>query len=178
MSKKTLLNHLRSIPDFPEKGISFKDVTSWFMHADDLEEIVNDLYEIYKDKGITKVCGIESRGFVVGAALAVKLHAGFIPIRKPGKLPWDTISQTYSKEYGTDTIEMHRDAIDPNDIVLIHDDLLATGGTLLASCIMVKKFNPKRIFVNCILELTNLNGKEILPSDVKYDSLLAIDEFE
>ena len=100
MSKKTLISHLRNIPDYPMKGVQFKDVTSWFMNPEDMNEIVDSLYEMYKNKGITKVCGIESRGFIVGAALAYRLDAGFIPIRKPGKLPYEKVSIEYKKEYG------------------------------------------------------------------------------
>ena len=123
MSKKTLISHLRNIPDYPMEGVQFKDVTSWFMNPDDLKEIVDSLYEMYKDKGITKVCGVESRGFIVGAALAYRLGAGFVPIRKPGKLPYEKVSIEYKKEYGFDRVEMHKDSINSNDVVLIHDDL-------------------------------------------------------
>ena len=101
MSKQDLLKHLRNIPDYPMTGVQFKDVTSWFMNPKDLREITDQLYEFYKDKGITKVCGVESRGFIVGTALAYKLNAGFVPIRKPGKLPYEKVSVEYKKEYGT-----------------------------------------------------------------------------
>ena len=148
MNKELLLQNLRNIPDFPIPGIQFKDVTSLFKKPECMCELDNALYELYKDKGITKVVGIESRGFVMGAALAVKLNAGFVPIRKPGKLPAATISETYGKEYGSDTIEIHQDAIDENDVVLIHDDLLATGGTMLAAYHLVKKLNPKKVMIN------------------------------
>ena len=178
MSKKTLISHLRNIPDYPMKGVQFKDVTSWFMNAYDMNEIVESLYEMYKDKGITKVCGVESRGFIVGAALAYKLHAGFIPIRKPGKLPYEKVSIEYKKEYGFDRIEMHKDSINTDDVVLIHDDLLATGGTLLASYQLIKTFNPKDIMVNCIIELTNFHAKEKFPKDCQIDSFIEIDEFD
>ncbi len=160
------------------EGVQFKDVTSWFMNTDDLNEIVDSLYEMYKDKGITKVCGVESRGFIVGAALAYRLKAGFIPIRKPGKLPYEKVSIEYKKEYGFDRVEMHKDSIDKDDIVLIHDDLLATGGTLLASYQLVKTFNPKQILINCIIELTNFHSREKFPKDCPVDSFIAIDEFD
>ena len=153
MNKDLLLKNLRNIPDFPIPGIQFKDVTSLFKNPMCLKEINDALYEAYKDKGITKVLGIESRGLVMGAALAVRLNAGFVPIRKPGKLPAETISETYDKEYGSDTIEIHKDAIDENDVVLIHDDLLATGGTMLAAYKLVQKLNPKEIMLNFIIEL-------------------------
>lgn len=178
MSKKTLISHLRNIPDYPMEGVQFKDVTSWFMNPEDMNEIVDSLYEMYKDKGITKVCGVESRGFIIGAALAYRLNAGFIPIRKPGKLPYEKVSIEYKKEYGFDRVEMHKDSINENDIVLIHDDLLATGGTLLASYQLVKTFNPKKIMVNCIIELTNFHSKDKFPKDCQVDSFIEIDEFE
>ena len=178
MSKKTLISHLRNIPDYPMEGVQFKDVTSWFMNPEDMNEIVDSLYEMYKNKGITKVCGVESRGFIIGAALAYKLNAGFIPIRKPGKLPYEKVSIEYKKEYGFDRVEMHKDSINNDDIVLIHDDLLATGGTLLASYQLVKTFNPKKIMVNCIIELTNFHSKDKFPKDCQVDSFIEIDEFE
>ena len=178
MSKKTLISHLRNIPDYPMEGVQFKDVTSWFMNPQDMNEIVDSLYEMYKDKGITKVCGVESRGFIIGAALAYKLNAGFIPIRKPGKLPYEKVSIEYKKEYGFDRVEMHKDSICNDDVVLIHDDLLATGGTLLASYELVKTLNPKRIMINCIIELTNFKSKDKFPKDCAVDSFIEIDEFE
>lgn len=178
MSKESLIKHLRNVPDYPMKGVQFKDVTSWFMNPEDLEELADSLYEMYKDKGITKVCGVESRGFVVGAILAYKLKAGFVPIRKPGKLPAEKVSIEYKKEYGTDRIEMHKDSINENDVVLIHDDLLATGGTLVASYDLVKTFNPKKIFVNCIIELTNFQSRSKFPADCQIDSFIRIDEFD
>lgn len=178
MSRQTLIKHLRNVPDYPMKGVQFKDVTSWFMNPADLNEIVDGLYEMYKDKGITKVCGVESRGFIVGAALADRLKAGFIPIRKPGKLPYEKVSVEYKKEYGTDRIEMHKDSLNKKDVVLIHDDLLATGGTLLASYEMVKMFNPAKIYVNCIIELTNFHSIDKFPADCQVDSFIKMDEFD
>lgn len=175
MNKDLLLKNLRNIPDFPIPGIQFKDVTSLFKNPECLKELDNALYEMYKDCGITKIVGIESRGFVMGAALAVKLNAGFVPIRKPGKLPAETISESYSKEYGTDTIEIHKDAIDENDVVLIHDDLLATGGTMLAAYNLVKKLNPKKVMINFIIELEDLKGREIFPEDADVRSLLFVE---
>lgn len=174
MSKETLLKNLRTIPDFPEKGIMFRDVTTLFKDAASLKEIEDILYEMYKDKGITKVVGIESRGFVMGAALAVRLGAGFVPIRKPGKLPADTLSESYAKEYGKDTIEIHKDAIDRDDVVLIHDDLLATGGTMLAAVHLVKKLFPKKIYVNFIIELGDLKGREVFDKDIDLRAILEL----
>jgi adenine phosphoribosyltransferase len=175
MNKELLLQNLRNIPDFPIPGIQFKDVTSLFKNPACLREMDNALYELYKDKGITKIVGIESRGFVMASALAVKLNAGFVPVRKPGKLPAETISETYGKEYGRDTIEIHKDAIDENDVVLIHDDLLATGGTMLAAYNLVKKLNPKKVMINFIIELKGLKGRDIFPEDAEIDCLLELE---
>ena len=175
MNKELILANLRNIPDFPIPGIQFKDVTSLFKKPDCLKELDQALYERYKDCGITKVVGIESRGFVMGAALAVKLNAGFVPIRMPGKLPAETISVSYGKEYGTDTIEIHKDAIDENDVVLIHDDLLATGGTMLAAYNLVQKLNPKKVMINFLIELEGLKGRSIFPADAEIDCLLTLE---
>ncbi len=175
MNKELLLSNLRNIPDFPIPGIQFKDVTSLFKNPVCMQELDKALYEKYKDCGITKIVGIESRGFVMASALAVKLNAGFVPIRKPGKLPAETISESYGKEYGRDTIEIHKDAIDENDIVLIHDDLLATGGTMLAAYNLVKKLNPKKVMINFIIELEGLKGRSIFPADAEVDSLLILE---
>ena len=144
MSKETLIKSIREIPDFPIPGILFYDVTTLFKNSEALKELSDILYDMYKDKGITKVVGIESRGFIMGAMLAARLGAGFVPIRKPGKLPAETIEESYKKEYGTDTIQMHKDAIDENDVVLIHDDLLATGGTMVAACNLVKQLKTEK----------------------------------
>ena len=175
MNKELLLKNLRSIPDFPIPGILFRDVTSLFKSAECMKELDDTLYKMYKDCGITKVVGIESRGFVMGAALAVRLGAGFVPVRKPGKLPAETISESYSKEYGTDTIEIHKDAIEEGDVVLLHDDLLATGGTMLAAYNLVKRMNPKKVMINFIIELEDLKGRDIFPEDAQIDSLLFLE---
>ena len=144
--------NLREIPDFPIPGILFYDVTTLFKNAECLEEILNSLYELYKDKGITKVVGIESRGFILGAALAIKLNAGFVMARKPGKLPAETIEETYTMEYGVDSIQIHKVAITEEDVVLLHDDLLATGGTMAAAHRLVQKCGAKDTFINFIIE--------------------------
>lgn len=178
MSRETLLRNLRNIPDYPMTGVQFKDVTSWFMNSDNMKEIADTIYEHYKDKGITKVCGIESRGFVIGAILAEKLGAGFVPIRKPGKLPYEKVSIEYKKEYGFDRIEMHKDAINENDVVLVHDDLLATGGTSSAACAMVEQFHPKKVMANFIIELTNFQSRQRFPQDVDIYSLIEMDELD
>ncbi|MBR5688782.1 MAG: adenine phosphoribosyltransferase [Prevotella sp.] len=177
MNNKTLLENLRCIPDFPVKGINFRDVTTLFKNAECLRIMEDELYEIYKDKGITKIVGIESRGFVMASALATRLGAGVVLCRKPGKLPAETIQESYTKEYGTDTIEIHRDAIIPDDVVLLHDDLLATGGTMKAALNLVKKFNPKQVYMNFIIELVNegLEGRKPFAEDnIEITSLLEV----
>lgn len=153
MNNKVLLDNLRCIPDWPIKGVNFRDVTTLFKSAEALKEISDEMYELYKDKGITKIVGIESRGFVMSSALALKLGAGVVLCRKPGKLPCETIQESYAKEYGIDTIEIHKDAIEEGDTILLHDDLLATGGTMKAACDLVKKFKPKKVYCNFIIEL-------------------------
>lgn len=172
MNKELLLANLREIPDFPIPGILFYDVTTLFKNAECLQEILNSLYELYKDKGITKVVGIESRGFILGAALAAKLDAGFVMARKPGKLPAETIEETYAKEYGTDTIQVHKDAIDENDVVLLHDDLLATGGTMAAAYRLVQKCGAKQTYINFVIELEELKGRKAFPEGVEIKTLL------
>jgi len=172
MRKELLLDNLRTIPDFPIPGILFYDVTTLFKNTECLNEMLDTLYDIYKDKGITKVVGIESRGFILGAALASRLGAGFILARKPGKLPAETIEETYEKEYGTDCIQIHKDAISENDIVLLHDDLLATGGTMAATYRLVQKCGAKQTFINFIIELDELNGRKAFPESVEIQTLL------
>ena len=134
------------------------------------------MYDLYKNKGITKIVGIESRGFVMSSALALRLGAGVVLCRKPGKLPCDTVQESYAKEYGKDTIEIHKDAIDENDVILLHDDLLATGGTMKAACNLVKKFHPKKVYANFIIELVNegLNGRKGFDEDIEISSLIQI----
>lgn len=164
---------VRNIPDFPIKGIQFKDLTTTLKNPEALAILTSELTDLYKDKGITKVVGIESRGFIGGAILAAQLGAGFVPVRKPGKLPAITLKKSYSKEYGVDTIEIHKDAIDANDVVLLHDDLLATGGTMRAAIDLVANMHPKKIYVNFICELDDLHGRDIFPEDVEVTSLFS-----
>lgn len=163
---------IRDVPDFPSKGILFRDLTTVFKDGEALGIIGEELHEMYKDLGITKVVGIEARGFVGASILAYDLKAGFVPLRKPGKLPADTIQKTYQKEYGTDTIEIHADAIDENDVVIIHDDVLATGGTMAAAYELVKSRNPKKIYINFIIELSALNGRALFSDDIDMRSLI------
>ncbi len=176
MNNETLLKNLRCIPDWPIKGVNFRDVTTLFKSAECIKIINDEMYDLYKDKGITKIVGIESRGFVMSSALALRLGAGVVLCRKPGKLPCETVQESYAKEYGIDTIEIHKDAIGENDIVLLHDDLLATGGTMKAACNLVRKFNPKKIYCNFIIELVNegLNGRQAFDDDVEVTSLIQI----
>ena len=176
MNNKTLMENLRCIKDFPQKGINFRDVTTLFKNPECLRIMVDELYELYKDKGITKIVGLESRGFVLASALAIKLGAGVVLCRKPGKLPAETIQESYTKEYGTDTIEIHKDAITPDDVVLLHDDLLATGGTMKAAYNLVKKFAPKGIYVNFIIEIKDegLHGRDIFDKDTEVTTLLSL----
>ena len=174
MNKQLLLDNLRCIPDWPIKGVNFRDVTTLFKSPEALLEITNQMVDLYKDKGVTKIVGIESRGFVMSSAVATRLGAGVVLCRKPGKLPCETVQETYAKEYGTDTIEIHKDAINENDIILIHDDLLATGGTMKAALDLVKKFHPKKVYCNFIIELHEEfpHSRELFDDDIEITSLL------
>jgi adenine phosphoribosyltransferase len=159
MNLEQVAASIRNVPDFPKPGILFKDITTAMKDAEVLKFIADELYEYYKDKGITKVVGVESRGFVLGSILAYKLGAGFILLRKPGKLPSETYKVDYELEYGTDSLEIHKDSIDKNDIVLLHDDLLATGGSANAALKLLKQFSTKSVYVSFLIELTFLNGR-------------------
>lgn len=176
MNNPVLLENLRCIPDFPKKGINFRDVTTLYKNPECMKIMVDEMYELYKDKGITKIVGIESRGFVMAAALATKLGTGVVLARKPGKLPATVIKESFSKEYGVDTVEMHIDSIDENDVVLIHDDLLATGGTAKATLKLVNHFHPKKVYMNFIIEITDegLHGRDCLEKDVEVTTLMVI----
>lgn len=176
MNNKKLLENLRVIPDFPIPGIQFQDVTTLFQNAECLQIMRDEIVDIYKDKGITKVVGIESRGFMMAGVVASELKAGAVMCRKPGKLPAETIKQSYKKEYGEDTIEIHKGSIDKNDIVLIHDDLLATGGSMRAAYDLVKKFHPKKIYINFIIELTieGLHGRDAFEPDTEISTLIVV----
>ena len=175
MNKQLLIDNLRCIPDFPKKGINFRDVTTLYKDAACLKEMLDEMYELYKDKGITKIVGIESRGFIMAAALAARLGCGMVMARKPGKLPFTVNKESFSKEYGVDTIEMHIDSINNEDVVLIHDDLLATGGTAKAAYKLVKHFHPKKIYMNFIIEITDegLHGRDEF-KDIDLETLITI----
>lgn len=172
MTIEDLKGTIRDVPDFPSKGIMFRDLTTLIKDGEALRLMSRSVADMYRDKGVTKVVGIESRGFIGGSIMAYELGCGFVPARKPGKLPSVTIKKAYAKEYGVDTIELHSDAINENDVVVIHDDLLATGGTMNACYELVKSMNPKKIYINFIVELSDLHGRDNLPSDCEVSSLL------
>ncbi|WP_372946894.1 adenine phosphoribosyltransferase [Mariniphaga sp.] len=159
-----LKSKIREIPDFPTKGISFKDITTLLKEKDAFRFVINKIISEFKEKNISKVLGIESRGFIMGGALAHQLNAGFVPVRKKGKLPAEKISETYQLEYGMDTIEMHKDALKEDDVVLIHDDLLATGGTANAVYNMVKRVGVKNVYFSfiCDLEFIQTPQKKVI----------------
>jgi adenine phosphoribosyltransferase len=160
--RELLKTTIRNVPDFPKKGIQFKDITTALKKPEVFSLIVDDLSDHYINLGITQVVAIESRGFITGGALAYKLGAGFVPIRKLGKLPSETYSKLYELEYGQDSLEVHRDALHAEDIVLLHDDLLATGGTALAAIDLLRNFNLRKIYVSFIIELDFLQGRHLL----------------
>ncbi len=153
---------IRNVPDFPVEGIQFKDVTTLLKDGDAFAQAVDLMYDPFRDEDITKIVGIEARGFIFGAAMAYKLNVGFVPIRKPGKLPAETIAEEYVLEYGKNVIEMHVDGIGEEDRVLIVDDLLATGGTAAAACRLIEKLNGTIVGLTFLIELTELKGREQL----------------
>jgi adenine phosphoribosyltransferase len=170
--KEDLKKYIRSIKDFPKAGIMFRDITTLLLNPVAIKSTLEQLNNFSKDLKINKVAGIESRGFIFGALLADKLNAGFVPIRKPGKLPAEKIRESYQLEYGEDSIEIHKDAIQKGDNVLLHDDLLATGGTAEAACRLIEKLGGNVVRVSFIIELSFLKGREKLS---KYDVISLID---
>jgi len=172
MNTSEIKKSIRDVPNFPTEGILFKDLTTVFKNGKQLREIADTLYEYYKDKGLTKIVGIESRGFIMGPILAEKLGIGFVPVRKKGKLPAETIEESYEKEYGIDTIQIHTDALDSHDVVLLHDDLLATGGTMKAAVNLVRKFHVEKIYINFLVELDFLKGRELFEEGIEIESLI------
>lgn len=172
MTEQQIKESIREVPDFPKKGILFYDITTALVKPECLRWFEDRIVNYYKDKGITKVLGIESRGFIIGSVVALDLDAGFVPIRKPGKLPYRTIVENYDKEYGVDSIEMHADAVDEKDTVLIHDDLLATGGTLAAAVRLVRNMGVRKIYVNTLIELDELEGRRVFGDDIDVYSLI------
>jgi adenine phosphoribosyltransferase len=169
-----LVKSIRSIPDFPISGITFRDITTLLKEGDLFAESVDYLYNYFRDKDIDTIVGIESRGFIFGAAMAYKLNAGFVPVRKPGKLPAETFVEEYDLEYGTDQLEIHKDALSEENKVLIVDDLLATGGSALATCSLVERTGASIQGVAFLIELAFLNGRKKIN---KYDifSLICFD---
>mgnify|MGYP002622407304 CR=1 FL=1 len=172
MTTKEVAQIIRNVQDFPQKGILFKDLTTAFVNPNCMKWFKENLCDLYRGKGITKVLGIESRGFVLAPIVADELNVGFVPVRKKGKLPAEVIEQTYEKEYGFDTIEIHKDALSSDDVVMIHDDLLATGGTMNAAVKLVKKFGVKKIFVSFLVELSDLQGRQVFDEDIEVESLI------
>jgi adenine phosphoribosyltransferase len=157
-----LASLVRDVPDFPVKGILFKDITTLVRHADAFQKVVDWMAEQYVDKEVDKVVAIEARGYIFGAPLAYQLGAGFVPVRKPGKLPARSISESYALEYGTNTLEVHEDAIDPGQRVVIVDDLLATGGSARATINLVERLGGQVVGVAFMIELDFLHGREQL----------------
>ncbi|MEW6087655.1 MAG: adenine phosphoribosyltransferase [bacterium] len=154
---------IRDVPDFPKQGIIFKDITPLLKDQKAFRSAINKMAKHYKGKHIDAIVAVESRGFIFAGALAAKMKTGFIPVRKPGKLPYKTISETYQLEYGTDTLQIHEDAVKPGDKILIVDDLLATGGTVSAVVNMVKKLGGEIAGIGFLIELAFLNGRSKLP---------------
>lgn len=163
---------IRNIPDFPKPGILFYDITTALKDAVTLKKMIDFLCEDFKNEKIDYIIGMESRGFIFGMPVAYKLNAGFIPIRKPNKLPAKTLKETYALEYGTDTLEMHEDALKKGDKVLIIDDLLATGGTAAAACNLVTKAGADIVGCAFVIELNDLKGRDKLPKNCKIVSML------
>ena len=172
MSVTDIKNKIRAVPDFPKPGIMFRDITTLLQDAAAYRETIELLYQKFKDRKIDYIAAIESRGYLFGAPLALKLGAGLALIRKPGKLPAETLRDEYALEYGSDAVEIHKDAIEPGKNVLIIDDLLATGGTAAAACRLIQRLNARITAAAFIIELKGLNGREILPADTEIFSLI------
>ncbi|NBC82001.1 MAG: adenine phosphoribosyltransferase [Bacteroidetes bacterium] len=163
---------IRNIPDFPKPGIQFKDITTLLQNPVYLQTLIDLLVKKYQNLGITKVCCIESRGFFIGSILAYKLNAGIVPIRKPGKLPAETISKSFTLEYGEDSLEIHTDALTKDDVVLMHDDLLATGGTAEAAQNLALDLRIAELYMNFIIELDFLKGRDKLNKNYDIHTLI------
>lgn len=169
---ETVKSLIRGIQDFPKKGILFYDITTALRDKEGYRAIIDFLKEKFADKKIDYVAGMESRGFIFGATLAYEMGCGFVPLRKPGKLPAEVISESYDLEYGKNTLEIHKDAIEEGKRVLIVDDLLATGGTALAACKLIRKVGAEVVGMAFVIELSELNGREKMPKDVEVTSML------
>jgi adenine phosphoribosyltransferase len=172
MGLPDLKSYIRDVPDFPKPGIVFKDITPLLRNAAAFDAVIGQLTERYAADRITQVAAIESRGFIFGSAIARALGAGFVPIRKPGKLPWTKRRNEYILEYGSDALEIHDDAIEPDDRVLIIDDVLATGGTALAASTLVREFNATLVGVGVVIELVFLGAREKLGGATPVQSLI------
>jgi adenine phosphoribosyltransferase len=167
-------SYIRDVPDWPKEGVMFKDITPLLASPEALKATIDTLADAFADAGVTKVMGAEARGFIFGGALAYRLGAGFVPARKPGKLPWKTTSVTYDLEYGTDTLEVHQDAIGPGDVVLIVDDVLATGGTAGAKAALVNETGAELAGFAFLIELDFFSGRDKLPAGAKIVSLIHV----
>lgn len=167
-------DYIRDIPDWPKQGVIFKDITPLLVDPKMFKAAVSDMVAPYRDKGVTKVLGAEARGFIFGAAIALELGAGFIPARKPGKLPYDTVSASYELEYGTDSLEIHADSLGSDDVVLIVDDVLATGGTASAKADLVESFGSKIAGYAFFIELDFLSGREKLDQSLPVHTLVHV----
>jgi len=172
MTITSVKDKIRSVKDFPKPGIIFRDITTALKEQDTLKEMIDYMCEQFSDVKIDYIAGIESRGFIFGMPMAYNLNAGFVPIRKPNKLPAETLSQEYMLEYGSDVIEIHADAIEPGSNVLIVDDLLATGGTAEAACKLIKKTGGNLVGLAFLIELEALNGRNKFDKDLKIVSML------
>ena len=167
---------VRTIPDYPKKGVLFRDITTLIEHPEGFKESVERIASTYRERGITHVAGIEARGFIFGAGVAISLGVGFIPVRKKGKLPGETIGQNYALEYGVDTIEIHADVLDSNDTVLLGDDLIATGGTALAAVGLLRRTGAKVNDAAFVIDLPALSGASKLQAEgVAVSSLMAFE---
>lgn len=171
MSTASLADFIRAIPDYPQPGVTFRDITPLLGNGGALAEATRALTERFADVGVDRVIGIEARGFILGAPVAVALHAGFVPVRKAGKLPWAVVREEYELEYGTDKLEIHRDAIHPGERILVVDDVLATGGTAAATCRLAATLGAEIVGLAVLLELTALGGRRRL-GDQRVESLL------
>lgn len=169
---ENIKNHIRNVPDFPKKGILFKDITPALENAEIFAEIINAFYELLKDKKIDKIASIDARGYLFGAPLAYKLGCGLVLVRKAGKLPAETLSETYDLEYGKAIIEVHKDAVNKGEKVLIVDDLLATGGTTKAACRLLQKLGADIVANVFLIELSDLGGRKVLEEFAPTISLL------
>lgn len=163
---------VRDVPDFPRPGIVFRDITPLLADADALRRAVTALASPFADAGIDRVVGIEARGFIFAAPVACALGAGFVPVRKPGKLPWETVSEPYELEYGVDELEAHRDSFPTGDHVLIVDDVIATGGTAAAACRLVERLGGRVAGVSCLIELAPLGGRDRLPAGIPLHAVM------